>query len=133
MPWCSRPTAQNDPDIIGINAASAALHVSDIPFLGPIGAVRVGLKDGQFIVNPSYEESKEGLLRLVVAGTKDGIVMIEAGASEVQEDTIVDAIEFAHTEIKKICARDRGAAREGRQAEAEGNVLRSSTRPTSTS
>ena len=96
--------SQNDPDIIGINAASAALHVSDIPFLGPIGAVRVGLKDGQFIVNPSYEESKEGLLRLVVAGTKDGIVMIEAGASEVQEDTIVDAIEFAHTEIKKICA-----------------------------
>jgi len=96
--------SQNDPDVIGINAASAALHISDIPFLGPIGAVRVGLKDGQFIVNPSYEESKEGLLRLVVAGTKDGIVMIEAGASEVQEDTIVDAIEFAHTEIKKICA-----------------------------
>src|ERR1700757_805981 len=84
--------SQNDPDVIGINAASAALHISDIPFLGPIGAVRVGLKDGQFIVNPSYEESKEGLLRLVVAGTKDGIVMIEAGASEVQEDTIVDAI-----------------------------------------
>ena len=96
--------SQNDPDVIGINAASAALHVSDIPFLGPIGAVRIGLKDGQFIVNPSYEESKEGLLRLVVAGTKDGIVMIEAGASQVQEDTIVDAIEFAHTEIKKICA-----------------------------
>jgi polyribonucleotide nucleotidyltransferase len=96
--------SQNDPDVIGMNAASAALHVSDIPFLGPIGAVRVGLKDGQFIVNPSYDESREGLLRLVVAGTKDGIVMIEAGASEVQEDTIVDAIEFAHTEIKKICA-----------------------------
>ncbi len=96
--------SENDPDVIGINAASAALHVSDIPFLGPIGAVRVGLKDGQFIVNPSYDESREGLLRLVVAGTKDGIVMIEAGASEVQEDTIVDAIEFAHTEIKKICA-----------------------------
>src|SRR4051794_14147668 len=65
--------SENDPDVIGMNAASAALHVSDIPFLGPIGAVRVGLKDGQFIVNPSYEESKEGLLRLVVAGTKDGI------------------------------------------------------------
>ena len=96
--------SQNDPDVIGINAASAALHVSDIPFLGPIGAVRVGLKDGQFIVNPSYDESREGLLRLVVAGTKDGIVMIEAGASEVQEDTIVDAIEFAHNEIKKICS-----------------------------
>src|SRR3954468_24751716 len=64
--------SENDPDIIGINAASAALHVSDIPFLGPIGAVRVGYKDGQYIVNPSYDESREGQLRLVVAGTKDG-------------------------------------------------------------
>src|SRR5512142_60276 len=90
--------SQNDPDVIGINAASAALHISDIPFLGPIGAVRVGYKDGQFIVNPTYDESREGQLRLVVAGTKDGIVMIEAGATEIGEDTIVDAIEFAHTE-----------------------------------
>src|SRR5246127_2213954 len=94
----------NDPDIIGINAASAALHVSDIPFLGPIGAVRVGMKDGQYIVNPTYDESRGGQLRLVVAGPKEGIVMIEAGASEVSEEVIVDAIEFAHAEIKKICA-----------------------------
>ncbi|HUN79949.1 MAG TPA: polyribonucleotide nucleotidyltransferase, partial [Phycisphaerae bacterium] len=96
--------SQNDPDVIGINAASAALHISDIPVLGPIGAVRVGRKDGEFIVNPTYDEGRDGDLRLVVAGTKDGIVMIEAGASEIGEDVIVDAIEFAHTEIKKICA-----------------------------
>ncbi|HWR16238.1 MAG TPA: polyribonucleotide nucleotidyltransferase [Terriglobales bacterium] len=96
--------SQNDPDVIGMNAASAALHVSDIPFLGPIGAVRVGRKDGQFIVNPTYDEGRDGDLRLVVAGTKDGIVMIEAGATEVSEETIVEAIEFAHGEIKKICA-----------------------------
>ncbi|HMK31531.1 MAG TPA: hypothetical protein VK473_17745, partial [Terriglobales bacterium] len=95
---------QNDPDMLAINGASCALALSDIPFLGPIGAVRVGLVDGKFVVNPSYDEQRDGLLRLAVAGTKDVIVMIEAGASEVQEDTIVDAIEFAHTEIKKICA-----------------------------
>ncbi|HLH08994.1 MAG TPA: polyribonucleotide nucleotidyltransferase [Terriglobales bacterium] len=101
---------QNDPDIIGINAASAALALSDIPFLGPIGAVRVGMKDGQFIVNPTYDEQREGQLRLTVAGTKDGIVMIEAGASEVDEESIVEAIEFAHAEIKKICVAIRELA-----------------------
>ena len=95
---------ENDPDTAAINAASAALAISDIPFLGPIGAVRVGLKDGKFIINPTYEERREGLLNLMVAGTSEGIVMIEAGAEEVSEDTVVDAIEFAHNEIKKICA-----------------------------
>ncbi|HZU22771.1 MAG TPA: polyribonucleotide nucleotidyltransferase, partial [Terriglobales bacterium] len=96
---------ENDPDTAALNAASAALTISDIPFLGPIGAVRVGLKDGHFIINPTYEERREGLLNLMVAGTSEGIVMIEAGASEVSEDTVVDAIEFAHAEIKKICAK----------------------------
>src|SRR5438270_13094386 len=95
---------ENDPDTAALNAASAALTISDIPFLGPIGAVRVGLKDGQFIINPTYEERREGLLNLMVAGTSEGIVMIEAGANEVSEETVVDAIEFAHAEIKKICA-----------------------------
>src|SRR5437763_14007188 len=94
----------NDPDVLGINAASAAITISDIPFGGPVGAVRVGLVDGQFIVNPTYEEMRGGLLRIMVVGTADGIVMIEAGASHVQEQTVVDAIEFAHQEIKKICA-----------------------------
>src|SRR5277367_7165129 len=94
----------NDPDVCGINAASAALTLSDIPFLGPLGAVRVGLVDGRFIANPSYTEMAEGLLNIMVVGTKDAIVMIESGAKEVKEETIVDAIEFGHTEIKKICA-----------------------------
>src|SRR6202166_178011 len=94
----------NDPDVIGINAASAALTLSDIPFLGPIGAVRVGLVDGRFIANPTYAEMRDGLLSIMVVGTADAIVMIESGAKEVKEETVVDAIEFAHTEIKKICA-----------------------------
>src|ERR1700686_569261 len=94
----------NDPDVLGINAASCALTLSDIPFLGPIGAVRVGLVNGQFIVNPTYPEMRDGLLNIMVVGTADAIVMIESGAKEVKEETVVDAIEFAHTEIKKICA-----------------------------
>src|SRR5216684_3532489 len=94
----------NDPDVCGINAASAALTLSDIPFLGPIGAVRVGLVDGRFIANPTYTEMRDGLLNIMVVGTADAIVMIESGAKEVKEETVVDAIEFGHTEIKKICA-----------------------------
>src|SRR5438270_4921598 len=94
----------NDPDVMGINGASCALTLSDIPFLGPIGAVRVGLVNGQFIVNPTYNEMRESLLNIMVVGTSDGIVMIESGAKEVKEETVVDAIEFGHTEIKKICA-----------------------------
>src|SRR5206468_1258604 len=96
--------SENDPDVAGINGASAALTISDIPFLGPIGAVRVGLVDGQFIINPTYSEMRDSLLNIMVIGTADGIVMIESGAKEVKEETVVDAIEFAHTEIKKICA-----------------------------
>jgi polyribonucleotide nucleotidyltransferase len=95
---------ENDPDVAAINAASCALELSDIPFEGPIGAVRIGLLDGNFVVNPTYTEMRDGQLRLMVVGTADGIVMIESGANEVGEDTVVDAIEFAHTEIKKICA-----------------------------
>src|SRR6195256_4967375 len=96
--------AENDPDVVGINGASAALTLSDIPFLGPIGAVRVGLVNGSLIANPTYAEMNESLLNIMVVGTSDAIVMIESGAKEVKEETVVDAIEFAHTEIKKICA-----------------------------
>jgi polyribonucleotide nucleotidyltransferase len=95
---------ENDPDVLGINGASAALTISDIPFNGPIGAVRVGLVNGAFVVNPTYSEMRESLLNIMVVGTADGIVMIESGAKEVKEETVVDAIEFAHAEIKKICA-----------------------------
>jgi polyribonucleotide nucleotidyltransferase len=95
---------ENDPDVCGINGASCALAVSDIPFHGPIGAVRVGLVNGAFVVNPTYSEMRESLLNIMVVGTADGIVMIESGAKEVKEETVVDAIEFGHAEIKKICA-----------------------------
>jgi polyribonucleotide nucleotidyltransferase len=95
---------ENDPDVAAINGASAALTISDIPFLGPVGAVRVGLVNGQFLVNPTYSEMRDSLLNIMVVGSADGIVMIESGAKEVKEETVVDAIEFAHTEIKKICA-----------------------------
>jgi polyribonucleotide nucleotidyltransferase len=99
---------ENDPDVVAINAASCALTLSDIPFLGPIGAVRVGLVEGRFIVNPTYTEMRDGLLNIMVVGTADGIVMIESGAKEVKEETVVDAIEFGHAEIKKICAAING-------------------------
>ena len=102
--FCLSADSENDPDVAAINAASCALTLSDIPFEGPVGAVRVGLVDGRFVVNPTYAEMREGLLSLMVVGTQDGIVMIESGARQVSEDTIVDAIEFAHAEIKKITA-----------------------------
>ncbi len=94
----------NDPDVAGINGASVALSVSDIPFHGPIGAVRVGQVDGNFVINPTYDEQRGGKLNLMVVGTADGIVMIESGAKEVSEETVVQAIEFGHEQIKKICA-----------------------------
>src|SRR5246127_173021 len=95
---------ENDPDVAAINGASCALTISDIPFQGPIGAVRVGLVNGGFVINPTYSEMRDSLLNIMVVGTAEGIVMIESGAKEVKEETVVDAIEFAHTEIKKICA-----------------------------
>lgn len=95
---------ENDPDVLGINGASCALALSDIPFHGPVGAVRVGLVDDNFIVNPTYAERAKSQLNIMVVGTKDGIVMIESGAKEVNESRVVDAIEFAHEQIKKICA-----------------------------
>src|ERR1041385_2800390 len=95
---------ENDPDVVGINAATAALTISDIPFLGPVGAVRVGLVNGSLVINPTYAEMAESLLNIMVVGTAEGIVMIESGAKEVKEETVVDAIEFGHAEIKKICA-----------------------------
>jgi polyribonucleotide nucleotidyltransferase len=96
--------SSNDPDVLGINGASAALTLSDIPFLGPLGAVRVGQIAGAFIINPTYDEMRESLLNIMVVGTSDGIVMIESGAKEVSEEVVVEAIEFGHTEVKKICA-----------------------------
>ena len=95
---------ENDPDVLGMNGASCALALSDIPFHGPVGAVRIGLIDDVFIVNPTYAERAKSLLNIMVVGTKDGIVMVESGSKECSEEQVVDAIEFAHVEIKKICA-----------------------------
>jgi polyribonucleotide nucleotidyltransferase len=95
---------ENDPDVLGINGASCALALSDIPFHGPVGAVRIGIVDDQFVVNPTYAERAKSALNIMVVGTKDGIVMIESGAKEIAEGRVVDAIEFAHEQIKKICA-----------------------------
>jgi polyribonucleotide nucleotidyltransferase len=95
---------ENDPDVLGMNGASCALSLSDIPFHGPVGAVRIGLIDGNFIVNPTYAERALSLINIMVVGTKDGIVMVESGSKECSEEQVVDAIEFAHVEIKKICA-----------------------------
>ncbi len=106
----------NDPDVLGINGASCALALSDIPFHGPVGAVRVGIVDGAFVVNPTYAERLAGTLNIMVVGTEAGITMIESGAREISEERVVEAIEFAHTEIKKIVAAIKDlAGRAGKQ------------------
>ncbi len=97
----------NNPDVIGLVAAAAALYLSDIPFPTPLAAVRVGLVDGHLVTNPTYSEVKESLLNMVVAGSEDAIAMVEAGATEVSEETVSDAIQYAHGEIKKIIAAEK--------------------------
>ena len=95
---------ENDPDVVSINAAAAALALSDIPFGATVGAVRIGRVNGEFVVNPTYAERAATTVNIMVVGHKDGIVMIEAGAKEESEEVILEAIEFAHQEIKKIVA-----------------------------
>jgi len=92
----------NAPEICSLVGASAALSISDIPFNGPIGAVIVGLVDGRFVINPTREEAEKSELHLVVAGTKDAILMVEAGAKEVPEETILDAIFYGHDFIRQL-------------------------------
>ena len=94
---------ENDPDILAMIGASASLWVSNIPFNGPIGAVRVGRKEGQLIVNPSSAEAEDGGLDIVVAGSKEALSMVEGGADEVSEADILDAFALAQKEIKKLC------------------------------
>ncbi len=94
---------QNDPDVIAITGASCALYLSDIPFENPIAAVRIGLIDGKYLINPTYDERRESQLNLIVAGTEEAIVMVEAEASEVAENIMVEAMMLAHKEIKRLC------------------------------
>jgi polyribonucleotide nucleotidyltransferase len=91
-------------DLMGMIASSSAVSISDIPFNGPVGAVRVGYIDGKFCINPSFKEIVASSLNLVVAGTADAIMMVEGGASELSEDQMLEALETAHREIKKIVA-----------------------------
>jgi polyribonucleotide nucleotidyltransferase len=94
----------NPYDILAMNGASAALMISDVPFAGPVGAVRIGKIDGNFVVNPSEEDLLENSdLDLVVAGSEDAILMVEAGANEISEAEILDALDIAHSAIKKLC------------------------------
>jgi polyribonucleotide nucleotidyltransferase len=93
----------NMPDIIAMNAASAAVTISDIPFSGPVGAVRVAWLDGKLIVNPSFDQVKASQLDLVIAGTQDGIMMVEGGARQVSESVVIEAISLAHGIIRDLC------------------------------
>ena len=94
----------NSPEIAAMIGSSIALSVSDIPFDGPTGAVIVGLIDGKFIINPNCEEREKSAIHLTVSGTKSAIMMVEAGANEVPEETMLEGILLAHEEIKKICS-----------------------------
>src|ERR1700692_99348 len=112
-------------DILAMNGASAAVMISDIPFPTPVGAVRIGKVDGNFVVHPSEEDlladSDEGrsALDLIVAGTEEAILMVEAGAKEIPEAEILDALDIAHAEIKKLCALQRElAAKVGKEKKA---------------
>ena len=100
------------PEIAGMIGASLVTAVSEIPWNGPIGGVQVGLVDGEIVINPTYEQRRVSDLALTVAGTMDKIVMIEAGANEVDEDTMLNAIKAAHVEIKKVIAFINGIVAE---------------------
>ncbi len=95
--------SDNDPDVIAITGASCALYLSDIPFLNPIAGVRVGLINGKYVINPSYDQRRESDVNLIVAGTEEAIVMVEAEANEVSESIMVEALMFGHKEIKRLC------------------------------
>jgi polyribonucleotide nucleotidyltransferase len=103
-------------DILAINGVSAALMLSPMPFMGPIGAVRVGLIEGNLVINPTLQETEEASeLDLIVVGTKDGLTMVEAGANQVPEDKLLEALDAAHVEIKKLCeAQEQLRAKAGK-------------------
>jgi len=99
-------------DILAINGASAALAISPLPFLGPVGAVRIGRIEGEFVVNPTYQQMDESALDLIVVGTREALTMIEAGGDQVPEETMLEAFALAHSEIIRICDAIDELARE---------------------
>ena len=95
--------AENDPDVIAITGASCALYLSDIPFHNPIAGIRIGLIDGKYVINPTFDQRRESQLNLIVAGTEEAICMVECEAQEVAENIMVEALMLAHKEIKRLC------------------------------
>jgi polyribonucleotide nucleotidyltransferase len=93
---------ENEPDILALVAASAALTLSGVPFMGPVGAARVGYQNGEYQLNPSMEVIKQGDLDLVVAGTRDAVLMVESEAKELSEEVLLGAVMFAHRESQKV-------------------------------
>ncbi|MCB1281748.1 MAG: hypothetical protein KDB18_09520, partial [Salinibacterium sp.] len=93
----------NDPDIAAMNASFAALHTADLPFIGPLGAVRVGRVDGRLVMNPDFEQRKVSDLEVIVAGSRDAITMVEGTCAEISEDDFLDVLDFAHDGVRKIC------------------------------
>jgi polyribonucleotide nucleotidyltransferase len=110
---------ENDADVLAACGASAALTISDIPFNGPIAEVRVGLLNGEFITNPTHQQLKDSQLELVVAGTADSIMMVEGEANEVSEQVMLDALKYAHEEIKKLVGLQLEFAKEISKAKME--------------
>lgn len=104
VPTCISTDKKNPPDILAVVASSAAVVISDIPFNGPIAAVRVAFLGGSFIINPTFKQIEKADMEIVVAGTKDGITMVEGGAHEVSEDVMLEALDKAHAVIKELCA-----------------------------
>ena len=119
---------ENDPDVLAINGASAALTISEIPFPNPIGAVRVGLVDGQLVINPTNAQRDLSEIDLIVAGTEEAIVMVEAGARQVSETTMLDALDAAHTAIREIVAVQKALAAEAGKQKIEVNYVPKFTR-----
>jgi polyribonucleotide nucleotidyltransferase len=111
--------ANYDPDVLALTGASAALSISSIPFQKTIAGVRVGQVDGQYIINPTYEQRKQSRIDLVIAGSKDGLVMVEAGAKEVPEEDVVQALEAGHAAIKRIVETIDALAKEAGKAKVE--------------
>jgi polyribonucleotide nucleotidyltransferase len=112
-------------DILAINGASAALMISPLPFMGPVGAVRMGLIDGELVINPTLAEVEQGdsTLDLIVVGTKDALTMVEAGAQEVPEELLLEALERAHEEIRKLCELQEDLQRQVGKAKWLDNEL----------
>src|SRR6478609_3965566 len=114
---------ENDSDILAINGASAALCVSDIPFAGPIGAVRVGRVDGQFVINPTHDERAESDLDLVYVGNENDVIMIEGSAKEMPEAEFTKALEFAHGHAREMIRAQKDLAARVGKPKREAQLL----------